>query len=122
MKVTQGFAGGRGLQGLFTRFGEVAPLLTEGDDRYVVMAPGDEITVRFDATRLPQLPAGWTRDFLIYTEGWIKDADLNTAFGATSGPLPFWAMASYPYAPGEDYPEAEQAEYLTTYHTRRLTR
>ena len=56
-------------------------LLLEGDDRYPIMGPGDEIALRFDATALPALPEGWTRDFLIYTQGWIKDADLNTAEG-----------------------------------------
>ena len=50
-----------------------------------IMAPGDEATVEFDAASADSLPTGWKRDFLLYTDGWIKDADLNTAFGNTVG-------------------------------------
>jgi hypothetical protein len=60
--------------------------------------------VQFDATSANTLPAGWKRDFLLYTDGWIKDSDLNTAFGNTVGPLPFHRMKEYPYAPGDSYP------------------
>src|ERR1019366_3172756 len=63
-------------------------------DRYVVMGPGDETTLQFDAAASPALPPGWRRDFLLYTDGWIKDADLNTALGNTVGPLPFHAILS----------------------------
>ena len=108
------------LEGLFTRYGEVVPLLGEADDKYVIMAPGDELTLRFDAEALPDLEAGWSRDFLIYTDGWIKDADLNTATGSDVRPLPFHAMSRYPYGADESYPmDAEHQRYLRTYNTRR---
>lgn len=113
----------RPIEGAFTRFGDVLPLLGESDDRYVIMAPGDEVTVQFDAASAATLPPGWRRDFLLYSVGWIKDADMNTAFGNTVEPLPFHAIKSYPYAPGESYPAgAEHERYLRAYNTRVVKR
>jgi len=109
----------RPIEGAFTRFGDVLPLLRNPDDMYVIMGLGDEATVQFDATSASTLPAGWKRDFLLYTDGWIKDSDLNTAFGNTVGPLPFHRMKEYPYAPGDSYPtDAEHQRYLRAYNTR----
>jgi hypothetical protein len=68
------------IEGLYTRFGDVLPLLSEPDDQYIIMGPGDEATVEFAVPALP-VPSGWRRDFLLYSTGWIKDADLNTAAG-----------------------------------------
>ena len=109
------------LEGTFTRFGDVLPLLLESDDKYVIMGPGDEMTLSFDARRTPSLPPGWTRDFLLYTVGWVKDADLNTATGHTVFPLPFHAMSRYPYGPDEAYPDDEDhRSFLREYATRRF--
>ncbi len=113
----------RRIEGAFTRFGDVLPLLRQPDDKYVIMGPGDEMTVQFDASSDRTLPPGWTRDFLLYTDGWIKDSDLNTAFGTSVGPLPFHQIKQYPYAPGESYPnDAEHQRYLREYNTRRSPR
>jgi hypothetical protein len=113
----------RTITGAFTRFGDVSPLLERGDDQYVVMAPGDEATVEFDATSADAVPAGWKRTFLLYTDGWIKDADLNTAHGNTVEPLPFHAIKSYPYEPGEAYPsDSAHRRYLRQYNTRVMGR
>lgn len=113
----------RPIAGTFTRFGDVLSLLKKSDDMYVIMAPGDETTLQFDAGSAPGLGAGWTRDFLLYTDGWIKDSDLNTAFGTTVGPLPFHTIREYPYAAGESYPtDAAHQRYLREYNTRRATR
>lgn len=87
----------RPIVGRYTRYGDVLPLVGEADDRYPIMAPGDELALRFDAGGLPDLPEGWTRDFVIYTEGWLKDADMNTAAGWKVGPLPFHGMSRYPF-------------------------
>jgi hypothetical protein len=107
----------RPISGAATRFGDVRPLLDQGDDQYVIMVPGDEVTVQFDAPPLP--PAGWTRDFLLYSDGWIKDSDLNTAHGTTIGPLPYHAITSYPYAAGDAYPaDSTRARYRREYNTR----
>ena len=109
----------RPIEGAFTRYGDVLPLLRKADDMYVVMAPGDEATVQFDAASAKALPPGWRRDFLLYTDGWIKDADMNTAFGNTAEPLPFHAIERYPYAHGESYPtDSAHQRYLREYNTR----
>ena len=87
------------------------------------MAPGDETTIHFDASSATSLPKGWKRDFLLYTDGWIKDSDLNTAFGTTVEPLPFHAIRSYPYAAGEAYPaDSAHQRYLEGYNTRVVPR
>ena len=109
----------RPIEGAATRFGDVRPLLDSADDRYVIMVPGDETTVQFDATRVAAPAPGWTRTFLLYSDGWIKDSDLNTAYGTTIGPLPYHAIKAYPYAPGEAYPtDSARQRYLREYNTR----
>jgi tetratricopeptide (TPR) repeat protein len=109
----------RPIEGAFTRFGDVLPLLRTPDDMYVIMGPGDETTIEFDASSAKALPPGWRRDFLLYTDGWIKDSDLNTAFGTTVAPLPFHSVKAYPYGPGEAYPTDPRRErYLREYNTR----
>ena len=113
----------RPIEGAFTRFGDVLPLLRASDDMYVIMAPGDEMTLQFDASSAAKLPPGWKRDFLLYTDGWIKDSDLNTAYGTTVEPLPFHAIKQYPYATGESYPtDSAHQRYLREYDTRLVTR
>jgi len=105
--------------GKYTRYGDVRGLLVEPDDRMVVMGSGDEIGLRFAATGLPELPAGWKRDFLLLVDGWAKDADANTAFSQSVLPLPFHAMSRYPYPAGERYPEdGAHKEYVREYLTR----
>jgi tetratricopeptide (TPR) repeat protein len=109
----------RPITGDFTRFGDILPLLRNPDDMYVIMGPGDEATIQFDAASATSLPAGWKRDFLLYTDGWIKDSDLNTAFGTTVGPLPFHGVTAYPYARTDAYPaDAQHQRYLSEYNTR----
>jgi Flp pilus assembly protein TadD len=109
----------RRIEGDFTRFGDVLSLLEKPDDRYVVMGPGDEATIQFDASSASSVPKGWKRDFLLYTDGWIKDSDLNTAFGTTVGPLPFHKLKSYPYGPNDKYPSAAALErYRREFNTR----
>ncbi|MDQ3996258.1 MAG: hypothetical protein M3303_04490, partial [Gemmatimonadota bacterium] len=113
----------RPIEGAFTRFGDVLPLLQNPDDMYLIMGPGDEATIQFDATSARPLPPGWKRDFLLYTDGWIKDSDLNTAFGTTVGPLPFHGARAYPYAPAEAYPtDPRRQRYLREYNTRTVKR
>jgi tetratricopeptide (TPR) repeat protein len=109
------------LGGRFTRYGDVRPLLERADDMYVVFGPGDEVTVDFDGHGLPPLPAGWRRDFLLYSNSWLKDADLNTGTGQAVEPLPFHGMSRYPYGADESYPtDAEHQRYLRRYNTRRM--
>jgi len=109
--------------GRYTRYGDVLPLVRAPDDMYVVFAPGDEVTVTFDANAAPPLRPGWTRDFLLYTDAWLKDSDRNTAAGNTVAPLPFHGMSRYPYGADEAYPkDAAHERYLQSYNTRRVGR
>jgi hypothetical protein len=104
---------------MYTRYGDVTPLLQSPDDRMVIMGSGDEVTIQYSAASLPPLPSGWTRDFLLKVDGWAKDADANTAFSENVLPLPFHAMSSYPYKSTEHFPEdKEHAAYLHDYLTR----
>jgi len=99
----------------------VRDLLLASDSKYVIMNAGDEMTIEFAVQDAPDLPAGWTRDFLFYNDGWLKDGDLNTATGQTVKPLPFQGMIRYPYGPGETYPQdAGHQQYLREYNTRRV--
>jgi Flp pilus assembly protein TadD len=105
--------------GYYTRYGDVRELLEAVDDRYVIMGSGDEITLRFDAGKLPPLPSGWKRDFLLKVDGWAKDRDANTAFSQTVEPLPFHGMSAYPYPVGEQYPkDTIHRKYRERYNTR----
>ena len=60
----------------------------------MIMNVGDELRLRFTAPG--PAPAGW-RDFVLITEGWVKDGDFNTAHSKTVGPLP--AHDTPDYAP-----------------------
>ncbi len=105
--------------GNYTRFGDVRELLLEPDDLYVITRSGDEIQIDFDARRLPLLPKGWKRTYLIYADGFGKDMDINSARPETIGELPFHGMKSYPYSPGDHYPMSKQhQDYLERYNTR----
>ncbi len=111
----------RDLAGYYTRYGDVNPLLQEVDDMYVILNAGDEITVEFDASRLPVLKSGWMRDFILYSDGWDKDGDINTLTSQTVEPLPFHGMSAYPYPDNEHYPDdAAHRRYQLEYNTRRV--
>jgi hypothetical protein len=112
----------RDLTGNYTRYGDVLPLLSVSDNKYVISNAGDEMTVEFDASDLPPLKEGWKRDFLINSVGWVKDGDINTAFGNTVTPLPFHGMISYPPSPEDVYPaDPELQKYNQDYNTRVVT-
>ncbi|MCX6254644.1 MAG: FG-GAP-like repeat-containing protein [Bacteroidia bacterium] len=112
----------RNLSGSYTRYGDVLPLLTESDNKYIISNAGDETSVEFDAKGLPGLKKGWKRDFLIHSVGWVKDGDINTALGNTVLPLPFHGMTSYPPSEKDSYPkDPELQKYLREYNTRIVT-
>lgn len=87
----------RDLEGYYTRFGDIKELLSGVDDRFVLANAGDEIVLKFPA--LPEVQAGWTRDFVIIGNGWIKDGDLNSVFSKTLLPLPTHATNDYSRPP-----------------------
>ncbi|HEY7160939.1 MAG TPA: CRTAC1 family protein, partial [Acidobacteriota bacterium] len=112
----------RDLEGYYTRYGDVTPLLQESDDQYVILNSGDEISIAFSAASIPLVKPGWKRDFLIYNDGWIKDGDLNTAYSKTVEPLPFQNMRQYPYGSNESYPKDDiHKRFLQTYNTRKVS-
>ncbi|MGH9441184.1 MAG: FG-GAP-like repeat-containing protein [Thermoanaerobaculia bacterium] len=104
--------------GSVTRYGDVTRLLSDPDDRWVAFVGGDAIRIDFDARRLPALPAGWRRDFILVSDGWDKDFDKNTVSGATIGPYPFHAMSRYPFSPPEAFPDRK---FLEEWVTRRVS-
>jgi Flp pilus assembly protein TadD len=105
--------------GMYTRYGDVRPLILAADDRLVIMGSGDELRLLFPARQLAPLRAGWKRDFLLLVDGWAKDGDYNTAFSQSVEPLPYHAMRSYPYSGAEHFPDDEEHRaYREHYNTR----
>jgi hypothetical protein len=101
--------------GRYTRYGDVRELLGAVDDRSVILAPGDEIALDFDAGKLPPLAPGWERTLFFESNGWDKDADRNTFEARHVEPLPFRAMKMY----GDPFPDtAEMREYVEKWLTR----
>lgn len=103
--------------GRYTRYGDVLELLGEADDRSVILAPGDEIAVTFDASGLPPVSEGWVRTVFLESHGWDKDADRNTYEAETMEPLPFRGMKAY----GEPFPDTpEMRRYREEWLTREV--
>ena len=108
------------LRGAYTRYGPVDELLREFDDRYVLVGPGDEIALWFDATALPAPSEGTARSFILVSHAYCKDMDLYTAAPQTLEPLPFRGMTRYPYPPTEQFPDSpEWRAFRDLYNTRR---
>ena len=110
----------KSMTGAFTRYGDVRPLLSAADDRFVIFGKGEEIALEFDASEAPELPAGWTRTFVLHSVGYCKDMDLYTAFPNTVHPLPYRAMENYP--PAEPYPDTDvNLTYQSEWNTRKIS-
>ncbi|HLH31335.1 MAG TPA: CRTAC1 family protein, partial [Terriglobia bacterium] len=108
--------------GNFTAYGNVLPLLTATDDRFVIIGSGDEVALEFDPASLPPLRPGWSRDYFLYADGFAKDMDFYESLSDTVEPLPFHAMPRYPYGPGTTYPSsADYLRYRLTYNTRYIS-
>ena len=105
--------------GKYTRHGECLPLVETIDDRFVIMGSGDCLTLRFDGSDLPELPEGWTRDWMVFLDGWAKDRDPNTIEALAVEPLPFHGMSGYPYGANEAFPDDPlHREWRTEWNTR----
>ncbi len=110
------------MTGRYTREGDVRELLLASDDMFVISRPGDELILSFAADKLPPLPKGWTRTFLLYADGFSKEMDINSASPDQVGPLPFHGMSKYPYTWPERYPLTKRRrDYLESYNTRIVT-
>ena len=92
--------------GMYTRYGDVSELLRTADDRYVVFRGGDAIRIAYDVSRLPPVPHGWQRDWLVVLDGWEKDGDENTVAGQTVEPLPFHGQDDSRYGEPQSEPAA----------------
>ena len=113
----------RDLIGYHTRFGDVSELLTEIDDRYVIMNAGDEMLLEF---KYPGGPApGYTRSFVFVSDGWVKDGDYNTEASKTVTPLPFHGQTDYEYGSSRDLMMdpvyRRHKKDWVTFHTRFVT-
>ncbi len=104
--------------GLLTRYGDVLSLLRQSDDQFVIMGNGEEVVLSFEASQLPQLPAGWQRTYLFYTAGFEKSYELHSALSESVAPLPYRAMKSYPSHEQTDRTDEGQLRYLFEWNTR----
>jgi hypothetical protein len=110
------------MPGRYTREGDVRELLLNSDDMFVISRPGDCVSLSFDAGKLPPLPKGWTRTFLLYSDGFSKEMDINSASPDQVSPLPFHGMTKYPYRAPEAYPMTQaRRAYIERYNTRLVT-
>src|SRR5436309_2477373 len=108
--------------GAYTRYGDVRPLLSSFDDRFVVFGSGDEVALDFDPSKLPPLPKGWVRDYFFVANGYEKDMDFYAAQADVVEPLPFRGMGTYPYGAGKSFPLDEpHLNDLLNYNTRHLS-
>ena len=77
----------------------------------------------FDPAKLPPLPAGWTRDYFFYADGFEKDLDFYAAHAFTVEPLPHHGEIAYPYPSDKSYPaDATHQQYQLDYNTRSTQR
>jgi len=110
------------MPGRYTREGDVRELLLRADDMFVISLPGDDLSLSFDARKLPPLRARWTRTFLLYADGFSKEMDINSASPDQVSPLPFHGMTRYPYADPEKFPmTVARRAYYDKYNTRVIT-
>jgi hypothetical protein len=74
-------------EGYYTRFGPVEELIEKTDNAVVIFGAGEGVHLEF--LTHPQPPRkGWTRVYIVETDGWCKDMDLYTDTGETIEPVP----------------------------------
>ena len=109
------------MKGNYTRYGDVAELVQEADDCYVLMGRGDELTLRFLVDEFGPIAPGHRRTFLAKFDVYTKDMDLYSACSDNVEPLPFHGMRSYPYGSEESYPQnTKTRDYRRRFNTRRV--
>ena len=105
------FADARHPRGYYSRIGHVEELLEEADNALAIIGPGEEVHIEYEAIN-DQPPAGWTRRWVLESDGWCKDADLFTLDSGTVEPLPARS------AELNDQQEARRTELHNKYNTR----
>ena len=99
--------------GNFTRYGEVAELVTGRDDKYAIMNYADMLDLTFPA--LPAPGEGMTRGFILKADNYYKEFKEYKYLE----PLPFHGMSDYPPPPPEAYPtDEDHNQYRLLYNTR----
>ncbi|NVN98206.1 MAG: fibronectin type III domain-containing protein [Geobacteraceae bacterium] len=99
--------------GNFTRYGDVTELLTQPDDRFVMMNYADKLEIRFPALPVPQ--EGFNRLFMIKADLYYKEFSSYKYLE----PLPFHGMSDYPPPAPEAYPtDNNHNQYRLLYNTR----
>jgi enediyne biosynthesis protein E4 len=100
------------LEGWYTKYGDILPLVTTTDQKMAILNSGDGATIDFPSTELPPREAGTSRTLLLYTQGWIKEEDPNS--------LPDRRVEPFP---GSDaIPANESDDWQTQYNTRWVPR
>ncbi|MBY0496631.1 MAG: FG-GAP-like repeat-containing protein [Cyanobacteria bacterium] len=109
--------------GYYTAYGDVRTIVNVADDRFAILGSGDEVALEFDASALPPVKPGWTRDYFFYADGFAKDMDFYEALSDSVEPLPFHAMGQYPYGPQMRYPTGPlHQDYRLNTNTRWISR
>ena len=72
--------------GYYTSLGPVMELVSEANNAFAIVGPGEELHLEFPSPR--QTTSG-QRVVVLETRGYAKDKDLYTKDGATVGPMPF---------------------------------
>ena len=102
--------------GNFTRYGEVAELVAQRDDKYVVMNYADKLDLTFPAQSEPA--AGMARGFILKADNYYKEFKEYKYLE----PLPFHGMSDYPPPAPEAYPTDESHnQYRALYNTRAVS-
>jgi Flp pilus assembly protein TadD len=103
--------------GWCTRYGPVGELILNQDNALALINGGDELTVKFSASAIPQPAAGMERDFFLYLVGWDKDSDFHVEQGANVDPLPWHGLDDQAYG-REVRPRFSNDDWMVHYNTR----
>jgi hypothetical protein len=103
------------VKGWYTRYGDVASLIAQPDDKLVLLNGGDVLTLHADAAKLTPIPRGMVRTFLLSSVGWDKEGDPNTVGGDQVEPLPGNAH------PASASASDDEDDWRRRYNTRRVS-
>ena len=103
--------------GWCTRYGDITELIAKRDNALALLNGGDELTLKFLATRLPPKPHRAQRHFFLWSVGWDKDADFHCVRGDEVEPLPWHGMDHQNYG-REPRPPFSSDNLLQKYNTR----